>query len=119
MQSSDLVEQRSIVFRQMRYIFSSASQKFELILSDESPRRAEQTGRHTTVARTTAGELQSRMHTGLTENQVAENFSLYGVNALLLRVPTVGELLYQEVFHPFNVFQMVSWSTLETEWHVV
>jgi len=102
---------RMIVFRHMRYIYSPSSETFVLQQSDVSTRRVEALGeaqRHTTVAGLKAKELTERLRMGLTRGQVLENRVIYGENALVLKVPTIPELLFSEIFHPFYVFQMYS-----------
>jgi len=102
---------RMIVFRHMRYIYSPATQQFVIQQSDVASRRAEALGegqRHTSVAALKAKELTERLRVGLTRDQLLDNRVLYGENALILKVPTIPELLFGEIFHPFYVFQMYS-----------
>jgi len=98
-----------LIFRHMRFVFSPSSQQFVLQQSDVPSRRAEahaEGQRHTSVVGLKAKELTERLRTGLTREQVADNRMLYGENALILKVPSVFELLLTEVFHPFYVFQV-------------
>ena len=55
-----------------------------------------------------AKELTERARVGLNRDQIVDNLVLYGESALVLPVPSVASLLFNEIFHPFYVFQMYS-----------
>ncbi len=100
-----------LVFRHMRFVYSPASQQFILQQSDVPSRRIEahaEGQRHTSVASLKAKELTERLRVGLTREQVSDNRVLYGENALILKVPSVLDLLFTEMFHPFYVFQVTA-----------
>lgn len=102
---------RMLVFRHMRYIFNSMTGVFVLQQADAPKKRtdtdaAEQ--RHQCVSNLQSREIVSRTRTGLTRDQWFDNLVVYGINALVLEVPSIPKLLFQEIFHPFYVFQMYS-----------
>jgi cation-transporting ATPase 13A2 len=109
--SSSSPHGKYINWRHMRFIFSPAAHAFLMQQSDQINRRAEvipPEKRHTSVAALRSKEIAQRMKSGLTQEQYRDNLVLYGINALILTVPSIPSLLYQEVFHPFYVFQMYS-----------
>jgi cation-transporting ATPase 13A3/4/5 len=66
-----------------------------------------------------AKELTECALLGLNRDQIVDNLVLYGENTLVLPVPSVASLLFNEIFHPFYVFQMYSvvlW-ILEEYWY--
>lgn len=107
---------RFIQWRHMRWIYYPAVDAFLMQQSDVVSKRAQAAAatsmsqsdqRHTSVAALKAKEIHQRMRSGLTQDQCMDNTILYGINALILEVPSIPTLLYQEVFHPFYVFQSV------------
>jgi len=102
---------RCFHWRHMTFIYSPALDRFVMQEAD-----AVRTGEsaegikdaHTSVAQLSVKEANERMKTGLTEEQRIDNLILYGENALVIAVPSIPTLLFQECFHPFYVFQMYS-----------
>lgn len=105
-------EGRMIIWRHMRFIYSPVTQSFVLQQADVAPSgSADGRGpelRHTNVAALKAKDLTERARVGLNRDQIVDNLVLYGENALVLPVPSVASLLFNEIFHPFYVFQMYS-----------